>query len=96
MVSIRFDNVTGKMIINGVPVLQTDVAGNFGILHGIDGVLAFDGQYNPCDPYTEIGFLTLVYEQEITEAAIEAQAFTASKCSEDILSFFLDMKHLTN
>lgn len=82
-VAVRFDAATGQATVNGTPVVETDVTGNFGILHGIDGVLGIDGEFAPCNPYSEIGYLSSIYEEEIFAAAIAAQAFTASKCSTD-------------
>ncbi|CAJ1948953.1 unnamed protein product [Cylindrotheca closterium] len=69
MVSLRYDNVTETITVNGFPLVQTDIAGNFGILHGIDG-LTNDGAYEPCqvDPYSRFELLTFIYQQNITEA----------------------------
>ncbi|CAJ1959798.1 unnamed protein product [Cylindrotheca closterium] len=80
MVSFRYDNVTEQITVNGIPLVQADILGNFGVLHGIDGNFAFDGQYEPCfeDPYSVVGYLTSYYDQQVTEAAVAAFASSAT------------------
>ncbi|CAJ1935138.1 unnamed protein product [Cylindrotheca closterium] len=68
-VSINFDIVTGQITVNGIAVVQTNITGNFGILHGIDGVIGIDGEYAPCSPYSEIEFLSNFFEIDINAAA---------------------------
>jgi len=77
-VAFRYDNETGTANVNGIPIVQTDIDGNYGILHGIDGVLGVDGEYVPCNPFSNIEFLLEEYEQEIVAAVIGANALSAT------------------
>lgn len=36
------------MAVNGIPFADTDIIGNYGVMHGIEGVLGVDGEYFPC------------------------------------------------
>ncbi|CAJ1935136.1 unnamed protein product [Cylindrotheca closterium] len=47
-ISISYNETTGNMTVNGIPVVNADVFGEYGVMHGIDGVLGIDGEYFPC------------------------------------------------
>ena len=55
-ISIRYNETTGTMAVNGIPVVDADVFGNYGVMHGIDGVLGVDGEYFPCSFVDDDGF----------------------------------------
>lgn len=69
LVNINFDISTGKITANGIPLVQANITGNFGILHGIDGVLGLEGEYLPCSPYSEIESFAEFYEVDVNAAA---------------------------
>lgn len=54
-VDIRHNDATNTTTINGIPILEVDIVGNYGILHGIDGVL-IQGvtDYTPCADFSPI------------------------------------------
>lgn len=54
-VDIRYDNVTEAATVNGIPIVEFDIRGNYGVLHGIDGVL-IEGvtPYTPCVDFSPI------------------------------------------
>lgn len=39
LVAIRYNSTTGTADVNGVPIVELDIVGNFGVVHGIDGIL---------------------------------------------------------
>ncbi|CAJ1935135.1 unnamed protein product [Cylindrotheca closterium] len=50
MVAIRYNSTTGNAIVNGIPIVQLEIIGNFGVVHGIDGILngSATDVYIPC------------------------------------------------
>ena len=54
MVAIRYNSTTGNAIVNGVPIVELDIIGNFGVVHGIDGILngSATDAYIPCPTAT--------------------------------------------
>lgn len=53
--AIRYDNATNTTSVNGIPVIDLDITGEYGIFHGIDGVLIEgDSDYRPCTDFSPI------------------------------------------
>ena len=83
-VDIRYNNSTNTTTINGIPIVEVDIVGNYGVLHGIDGVL-IEGvtDYTPCadlSPIAEAGdytaFLDAVIQTRTDELISEYSPVT--------------------
>lgn len=85
-VNINFDILTGKTTVNGIPVVESDIRGNYGILMGLDGVLGIDGEYSPCSPYSEVETLSEFYEIDINAAAYDEPTTTFGPRNDAIFS----------
>lgn len=80
-VSIRYDSASGMTSVNGIPVVEFDVFGNYGVLLGLDGVLGIDAKYLACNPYSEFELLSSIYSNQTMQAAIDADVNSPSALS---------------
>lgn len=51
-IAVLFDAATSSVTVNGIPVTAFDIGGDYGVLHGIEGVMVEGvlGEFVPCPP----------------------------------------------
>jgi len=71
MLGIHFDEAASSVTVNGIPVTAFDIAGDYGILHGLEGVLVEGvlGDFVPCPPPA---ILTPIFDKGTYSILIEA------------------------
>lgn len=81
--------MSDTMAINGIPVIES-IFGNYGVMHGISGILGIDGNYEPCPladddgpinppegpTYNIFDELTEAFEKPIIDAMLAADETT--------------------
>lgn len=49
-VAVRHDGATGSITVNGIPIVEADIVANFGVVHGLGGILngTLPNDFIPC------------------------------------------------